>query len=398
MAAGAVSAAAAASVPVAAFNVSPTRVTREQAAGRVPALDGLRGIAILLVLLWHGVFQVQPNSGIWSRLLSLGSLAWSGVDLFFVLSGFLIGGILLDEKESPRYFKTFYMRRAYRILPLYGLLLAIQICTRAQFLPRWLAQASPDPIPLWSYLSFTQNMYMAAIAGFGSIVMTATWSLAIEEQFYLTAPLLVRRLRRPAFVIVLLAIVVLAPVLRIALYRGVRQGGFASYVLMPCRADDLCLGILVSLLTRNGTLWAAVVRAHSCLYWIAAALAAPLLYFSFQRYGPYSSVMVTMGYSLLGLFYTCCLLIALTASGRTQSIFCNRLLIQLGTLAYCTYLVHLPLIEFCDRLLRRRFTQPGVTADFTAGALGIGLSLLIASFSWKYFERPLLRRGHAYKY
>jgi len=398
MAAGAVSAAAAASVPVAAFNVSPTRVTREQAAGRVPALDGLRGIAILLVLLWHGVFQVQPNSGIWSRLLSLGSLAWSGVDLFFVLSGFLIGGILLDEKESPRYFKTFYMRRAYRILPLYGLLLAIQICTRAQILPRWLAQASSDPIPLWSYLSFTQNMYMAAIAGFGSIVMTATWSLAIEEQFYLTAPLLVRRLRRPAFVIVLLALVVLAPVLRSALYVGMRQGGFASYVLMPCRADDLCLGILVSLLTRNGKLWAAVVRAHSCLYWIAAALALPLLYFSFERYGPYSSVMVTGGYSLLGLFYTCCLLIALTVSGHTRAIFCNRLLMQLGTLAYCTYLVHLPLIEFCDRLLRRRFTQPGVTVDFTAGAVGIGLSLLIASFSWKYFERPLLRRGHAYKY
>jgi peptidoglycan/LPS O-acetylase OafA/YrhL len=371
MAAGAVSAAAAASVPVAAFNVSPTRVTREQAAGRVPALDGLRGIAILLVLLWHGVFQVQPNSGIWSRLLSLGSLAWSGVDLFFVLSGFLIGGILLDEKESPRYFKTFYMRRAYRILPLYGLLLAIQICTRAQILPRWLAQASSDPIPLWSYLSFTQNMYMAAIAGFGSIVMTATWSLAIEEQFYLTAPLLVRRLRRPAFVIVLLAIVVLAPVLRSALYVGMRQGGFASYVLMPCRADDLCLGILVSLLTRNGKLWAAVVRAHSCLYWIAAALAVPLLYFSLGRYGPYSSVMVTGGYSLLGLFYTCCLLIALTVSGHTRAIFCNRLLMQLGTLAYCTYLVHLPLIEFCDRLLRRRFTQPGVTVDFTAGAVGI---------------------------
>ncbi len=209
----------------------------------------------MLVLLWHGVFQLQRNSGIWSRLLSLGSLAWSGVDLFFVLSGFLIGGILLDEKESPRYFKTFYIRRAYRILPLYGLLLAIQICTRAQFLPRWLAQASSDPIPLWSYLSFTQNMYMAAIAGFGSLVMTATWSLAIEEQFYLTAPLLVRRLRRPAFVIVLLAIVVLAPVLRSALYVGMRQGGFASYVVMPCRADDLCLGILVSLVMRNGKLW-----------------------------------------------------------------------------------------------------------------------------------------------
>ena len=122
----------------------------------------------------------------------------------------------MDEKESPRYFKTFYMRRAYRILPLYGLLLAIQICTRAQFLPRWLAQASPDPIPLWSYLSFTQNMYMAAIAGFGSIVMTATWSLAIEEQFYLSWPWLVRRHTR-RLGMVLGSMIVLAWVTRVTL-------------------------------------------------------------------------------------------------------------------------------------------------------------------------------------
>jgi peptidoglycan/LPS O-acetylase OafA/YrhL len=126
--------------------------------GRVPALDGLRGIAILLVLLWHGVFQIQPQSTSTARLLSLGSLSWSGVDLFFVLSGFLIGGILLDEKDSPRYFKTFYVRRAYRILPLYGLLLSAQFLTRSSFLPRWIAQFSSDPVPLWSYLSFTQNM------------------------------------------------------------------------------------------------------------------------------------------------------------------------------------------------------------------------------------------------
>ena len=374
------------------------RVTHEQVGRRIPALDGLRGVAILLVLLWHGVFQLQPNSAIASRLLSLGSLTWSGVDLFFVLSGFLIGGILLDEKDSPSYFKSFYVRRAYRILPLYGLLLAAQICSRAPILPRWIAQASRDPVPIWSYLSFTQNLYMAAIAGFGSIVMSATWSLAIEEQFYLTAPVFVRKLRRPAFAIVLLVVVVLAPFLRTVLYLRFRQGGFASYVLMPCRADDLCLGILVALLMRKRKLWAAVVRAHIWLYWIAAALAAPLLYFSFERYGPYNSVMVSGGYSLLGLFYTCCLLIALTATGRTRAVFCNRLLMQLGTLAYCIYLIHLPLIEFCDRLLRRRFPQPGATVDFTAAALGIGLSLLIASLSWKYFERPLLRRGHAYKY
>jgi len=101
--------------------------------------------------------------------MSVGSLSWSGVDLFFVLSGFLIGGILLDERDSPRYFQTFYARRAYRILPLYGILLTAQVLTRLPFLARWIAQSSPDPVPLWSYLSVTQNIWMA-----GSIFMTAT--------------------------------------------------------------------------------------------------------------------------------------------------------------------------------------------------------------------------------
>src|SRR5580698_6917955 len=88
---------------------------------RIPALDGLRGVAILLVLLYHAVFQFQPDSIFLLRLLTLGRLTWSGVDLFFVLSGFLIGGILLDVRDSPCYFETFYIRRAFRILPLYGI-------------------------------------------------------------------------------------------------------------------------------------------------------------------------------------------------------------------------------------------------------------------------------------
>jgi peptidoglycan/LPS O-acetylase OafA/YrhL len=92
---------------------------------RIAALDGLRGIAIILVLLWHTLTDTQPGPEPVSRLFSLLRLSWSGVDLFFVLSGFLIGGILLDAESSPRYFKTFYVRRAYRILPVYGIAVAI---------------------------------------------------------------------------------------------------------------------------------------------------------------------------------------------------------------------------------------------------------------------------------
>src|SRR5712691_8951390 len=105
----------------------PEELTHVVSRGRIPVLDGLRGIAILLVLLWHGFFSIPFKSKVLLRLAAIGKLSWSGVDLFFVLSGFLIGGILLDAKDSPRYFQTFYARRAYRILPLYTVALGIYL-------------------------------------------------------------------------------------------------------------------------------------------------------------------------------------------------------------------------------------------------------------------------------
>jgi peptidoglycan/LPS O-acetylase OafA/YrhL len=227
--------------------------------------------------------------------------------------------------------------------------------------------------------------------------MTATWSLAIEEQFYLTSPFLVRTLRTPALLKVLLGIILAAPLLRTFLYLSFRHGGFASYVLMPCRADDLSLGILVALFMRNERVWLCIVSSRRILLTFAIVLIVPLAYLSWWRFGPYSGPMVTVGYSLLGLFYTCCLLLAITSSARTRSLLCNRILTQLGTIAYCTYLFHLPAIEFCSRLLKSR-SFSGSTIDIIAGVLGVTITLIIATVSWKYFERPLLRRGHMYKF
>lgn len=102
-------------------------VAREVPISRIPALDGLRGLAILLVLLWHCLFAEFTPIALIRKLLFVGKLSWSGVDLFFVLSGFLIGGILLDARSSPRYFQTFYLRRAFRILPLYFLVLSLYV-------------------------------------------------------------------------------------------------------------------------------------------------------------------------------------------------------------------------------------------------------------------------------
>jgi len=127
---------------------------------RIPELDGLRGIAILLVLYLH--YFVNGHGAAeqlgWLRYpVAMGRLGWSGVDLLFVLSGFLIGGILLEAKDSSRYFQTFYIRRSFRILPLYFAVVSLFVVLKILF-PRGVGDFFGS-VPLWSYATFTQNIW-----------------------------------------------------------------------------------------------------------------------------------------------------------------------------------------------------------------------------------------------
>jgi len=361
----------------------------------------LRGIAILLVLLCHAVFfELHSSSKFLSPLLTIGKLTWSGVDLFFVLSGFLIGGILLDAKDSPHYFKTFYARRAYRILPLYAVLLAVFslrfLTARGSAGP--LGTFTPSPIPWASYVTFTQNIWMGLRGTLGVGTMAATWSLAVEEQFYLTAPLVIRKVDRSHLTLLLISIVMAAPVLRTALLVFLEHGNFAAYVFMPCRADSLSLGVLCALLVRTDRLWQFVFAHRSALCWLTGGLALGLIPIAFGG-DPESRTMVTIGYSWLAFFYTGCLLIAITGANATiQRILCSRSLMQLGGLAYCVYLVHQPLMEASRRALGLRFAYSSTPVHFIGGVIGILIGLGIAKLSWAFFEKPILRRGHAHKF
>src|SRR5262249_39067117 len=140
-----------------------------------------------------------------------------GVDLFFVLSGFLLGGILLEHRESQEYFKTFYVRRACRILPVYYLL----VIAFAMVSPLFNGTRNDgfihlfnNPMPLWSYFTFTQNFAMMSVSDFGAPALSATWSLAVEEQFYLFLPLMIRFVPRGALPGALLLLIVAAPICR----------------------------------------------------------------------------------------------------------------------------------------------------------------------------------------
>lgn len=363
---------------------------------RIPALDGLRGVAILLVLVCHSVFEAfRPSTKLLTGLVIAGRLTWSGVDLFFVLSGFLIGGILLDAKSSPNYFKTFYIRRAYRILPMYAVLLTL--FSLRYISPRGLAAFASSSIPWAAYATFTQNFWMATIGGLGAPSMAATWSLAVEEQFYLTIPFFIRKINRLRLTYVLLSVVIAAPVLRTVLNFGFDHAQTACFVLTLCRADALSLGVLCAILVRSDRSWKFVLSHRSVLRSATMILALGLIPLTIldQRL---NTPIVTVGFSWLAFFYTAILLVTITqASSTFLRVLDSSILRQLGVLAYATYLLHNPCMEACGRLFAR-LGYPNDGVQHLAGLLGVAIALAIAKLSWKYFETPLLRRGHNYTY
>ncbi len=358
-----------------------------------------------MVLLAHGFVGIHSGSRIVADIQAVGRLAWSGVDLFFVLSGFLIGGILMDAKASPRYFTTFYARRAYRILPIYAIVLVSVYFLR--YLPADISDGliPRAMIPFATYVTFTQNFWMAALGNFGGGGLGVTWSLAIEEQFYLTAPLVVRRISRARLAYVLAAIVVLAPALRTWVILGLHWNHFAAFSLMPCRADALCLGMLSALLVRDSRAWEQLKRKRVALYWAAVGLLLVMAWLSYQGYRFNSTPMATFGYSVLGLFYTCCLLIALLKTPLVERALCNKWLIELGGISYCVYLIHQTMIRaghmLVDTMFHRlgaHFSHAGFVSTLLGSLLGIAFAFAVAKVSWRFLEQPMLRRGHAYKY
>jgi peptidoglycan/LPS O-acetylase OafA/YrhL len=149
---------------------------------RIPELDGLRGLAILIVIAFHYVEPLHTTAqGTLRHVLAPVRMGWIGIHLFFVLSGFLIASILMATRDSPTFFRTFYIRRFYRILPLY--LVVVAGC----YVVHHLFVRTPGP-PLYQFLTFTQNFWMAAKGQFGIGLLSVTWSLAVEEQFYALLP------------------------------------------------------------------------------------------------------------------------------------------------------------------------------------------------------------------
>ena len=215
----------------------------------LPVLDGVRGAAILMVLCVHFIGDAPAYTAMERALVKVANYGIWGVDLFFVLSGFLITGILYDSKGSPRYFRDFYVRRTLRIFPLYyGVLVILFLVLPAlpAPYPPALAESAHHQAWLWLYSS---NVYLAIHRAWVLPYVGHFWSLAVEEQFYLIWPLVVLSFGRRWLLRICVVVAVLALALRTGL-SAAGAGDVAQVVLTPCRFDALCAGGFLALAVR----------------------------------------------------------------------------------------------------------------------------------------------------
>jgi peptidoglycan/LPS O-acetylase OafA/YrhL len=382
---------------------SAIRPAMPVSSSRIPELDGLRGLAIFVVLLSH-YLSGSGHLGLPSvlrQLVSATSIGWSGVDLFFVLSGFLIGGILLDARSAPHYFRAFYMRRIFRIFPIYYLwilLFTVVALLALSGLPFPVAVHRQNLLQIPIQLAFLQNMQFSSYE-FPYLWFTGTWSLAVEEQFYLLAPPLIRFLSRRRLIAVLAATIVFAPFIRLYVFYHIAPGTFAATYLLPCRADTLACGILLAAAWREPRFLTFLQTNRRQLQLLLGMLILGVLLALHSLIGPLTLLHATLGYSWFALLYSTLLVLVLSDTGGWLAAAMRLApLRSLGLVSYCVYIIHSPIHQFAPRILLHAPPEINSLPGLLIVLLGALLTFLLAALSWRFFESPLLRRGHLYHY
>jgi peptidoglycan/LPS O-acetylase OafA/YrhL len=312
-------------------------------------------------------------------------MAWCGVDIFFVLSGYLIGGIILDNRGSSNFYAAFYSRRTARIFPAYFLLLILAFFPTGPFG----IDADPGSIPFLAYATFTAN-FLTAQALQPAYWLGPLWSICIEEQFYLLAPLLLRSVPARLIPWALGWVILGSAALRSAWSLELVQHSMSPWDFTLTRLDGLGLGVFTAWLVRHGEFVSQARRYQNGLKWLLVALMGVCVWLSQQ------SDAVLLGPGILCISLTTSVTILVTTldpSSRTAETMRSSPLVYLGKYSYFLYLFHMPLFWLSYLVLvPHDSTAPFVTAT---ALLVLGL---LAPMSWRYFERPILRIGRRVTY
>jgi peptidoglycan/LPS O-acetylase OafA/YrhL len=336
----------------------------------IPQLDVLRGIAVLMVMLSHISGNVPSL-----HLNPVFRYGWTGVDLFFVLSGFLITGILLRAKSETGYFTNFYVRRALRIWPLYFCLLAFGFLVVPILQPQLRPTVFEQCHPWQTYLVFIQNLVVPKSGTFGPLEIT--WSLCVEEQFYLVWPLIVLFCSPKSIVKISVAAFFVSLVLRFA--SAHHWLGIDFYHNTLCRLDGLAMGSLAAIALPN--LKEASLRRYAP--WIAGVASLGLV------------ASIPLGIAkwafpaIVSVLFVAVMCLSIAWHRFPQGQF----LAFTGRISYGLYLLHILAYDVVrDQHFRKllALTHNLVINDVIVLVCSLALAYGLALASWKLLESPIL--------
>ncbi|HEY1677390.1 MAG TPA: acyltransferase [Candidatus Sulfotelmatobacter sp.] len=340
----------------------------------IPELDGVRGIAILLVLAFH-FGHVLPAPG--NHFFTLG---WAGVDLFFALSGYLITRILWTTRESPAYFVNFYGRRILRIFPLAFAFLAAYFWIALPISHHFGYDLDRNGSDQWWYWAYLANWH---IGRHGSL--SHLWSLSIEEQFYLIWPAVIYAVSRAKLRRLCVLLVILPFILRLLLIDGFHlSSGVAGMTF--CRTEALALGALIALSDRVPIL--SKLALPSAIGVILIAI----------RFGTDGQVMAIYGLSLIAL--ACAGFISDVVGQAGKATVLSRALRapwlrQFGKYSYAIYVLHAPILAVVFHLYAK---SPTAVRGCSLFVIGIAASYAAGWISWHLFESRILRLKRYFSY
>lgn len=399
--------------------------------GHIPALDGLRGLAILLVMLYHQTV-IELDSSLDRAWFNVVSFGWAGVDLFFVLSGFLITGILLGTKSGPGYFRNFYARRTLRIFPLYYAVLVLSFFVIPNLGPLFDSPLVAEKLArfsrvgegeAWWYWAYLSNFAIALAGKFEHGILSVTWSLAIEEQFYLLWPLVVWACSPRTLARVCLGLMLCSFAVRVGMTVS-GQNPIVTYVLTPARLDGLVFGAWVATVARSGPGLAAMrplaIRLILGAFPLIVILSLIDRAFGWNRSHGFSGVenwngplMLMAAPMLLALGFGGILILVVNASAESVAsrFFVSRPMRVLGKYSYALYLFHLPIRGVIRDVIygpnspavnpKFRFAEfmgsdlPGQLLFYVVSTLA---TLVAAWLSWNLYEKYFLKLKGRFEY
>lgn len=371
---------------------------------RVPTLDGVRGLAIVLVLVNNVYPGTQALSGTDAFAWHVANLGWVGVDLFFVLSGFLITGILLDTKDGAHYFRNFYARRVVRIFPLYyGVLFCVYFIFPHLVHQRAATYAALDRQRWFEWLYVGNFGY--ALRGYPPFPTVHFWSLAMEEQFYFVWPLVVLLLDRRRLLALCALLLGASFALRLA---WVLHGGTTSwlFILTPFRLDGLPTGAIIALTLREPGGRARLARWAKPVLLACAPVALALMVWNevARAQRPYEIVGV-VGFPLIALAFGALLVYTLDAvpGSRTHRVFASPAMRFFGRYSYAMYVFH----EFVLWALLRAVPSAAEPPRILGSRIPLSLAVLVvvcaittalALASWHLYEKRFLSLKRYFPY